>query len=152
MVTKTLEKVLSITFLLIVDNKFLSIGTSSVCPCTVPACEHIGIPSCVCHLVPSPLFSPPPLLPPFVSYLQSYNETYLTVRSPWCENLINLVIDPGEDRITAIVVHTHPTLVHIFLHMSTETVSPEDNFKLFVQNPQRNNLYVIQKRVTKRDN
>lgn len=42
------------------------------------------------------------------------------------------MIDPAEDRITAIVVHTHPTLVHIFLHMSTETASPEDNFTLFV--------------------
>jgi hypothetical protein len=42
------------------------------------------------------------------------------------------MIDPAEDRITAIVIHTHPDLVQFYLHMSTETSSPEHNFTLFV--------------------
>ena len=42
------------------------------------------------------------------------------------------MIDPAEDGITAKVVHTKPALVHIFLHMSTETSGPKYNFTLFV--------------------
>jgi hypothetical protein len=42
------------------------------------------------------------------------------------------MIDPAEDRITTIVVHTDPALVYIFLQMPTETSSSEDNFTFFV--------------------
>jgi hypothetical protein len=41
------------------------------------------------------------------------------------------MIDPAEDRITAKMVGAHPALRNIFLHVSTQTTSPEHNFTLF---------------------
>jgi hypothetical protein len=42
------------------------------------------------------------------------------------------MIDPAKDGITAKVFHAHPALVHVLLHVSTETSCPEGYFTLFV--------------------